>query len=322
VTEPGILEEAYAPSESVPGKIYRMVRSAGGWQHADLGCEAWVNRGACRHVEGMNMQEDGETTTALAVIDGLEDTAIVARITGQMTAEWVYRFSVGGKDVVGLSVDGVEAAARECAKMGEAIRELDVRVEYEDENEARFVARAGRYVVGLDGSERLLDVAIRAKRQPKVIHLRTGATQADEFWYEKGVAKAVRNAKEALLPEAAKTLILAEAEKVGRVRQVGANPASRGRAPLVKASPGALRSDHPEAAPEQKAAAEAVKESGAEPSEPDMPNLRNLGDLYNAAIKRLGYKDKGTVLATLECPESQIADLPAAWRKLVAKAQA
>jgi len=61
-------------------------------------------------------------------------------------------------------------------------------------------------------------------------------------------------------------------------------------------------------------------EPEAPTSEPDMPKLRNLGDLYNAAIKRLGYKDKGTVLATLECPESQIADLPAAWRKLVAAA--
>jgi hypothetical protein len=68
--------------------------------------------------------------------------------------------------------------------------------------------------------------------------------------------------------------------------------------------------------------AEPEPEPEAPPSEPDLPQLRNLGDLYNAAIKRLGYKDKGTVLATLECPESQIADLPAAWRKLVAKAQA
>jgi hypothetical protein len=57
-------------------------------------------------------------------------------------------------------------------------------------------------------------------------------------------------------------------------------------------------------------------------SEPDMPKLRNLGDLYKHAHDLLGYPNKAAVLKDLGCAETDIADLPAAWRKLVAKAQA
>ncbi len=122
-------------------------------------------------------------TDPLALIEALEDTAIIAAITGQVTATWVYSFSQGGAQVVGLSVDGVEAAAREMAKRGEAIRELEVHLEFEDEGEARFLAKAGRYAVNADGREVLLDVAIRAKRQPKVMHLKSGGIRTDEHWY-------------------------------------------------------------------------------------------------------------------------------------------
>jgi len=318
VTDPppgaGILEEREVPSAGVAGKMYRMVRTAGGWQHVDATCDAWAIKGTCYHVEELNMENGTETTKALAVIEELEDTAIVARISGQITAEWVYRFPVKGQEVVGLSVDGVEAAARECAKLGEAIREIDVRLEYEDEHEARFVARAGRYAVSKDGQEILLDVAIRAKRQPKMMKLRDGGTQFNEFWYEVGVTKAVRNAKEALLPEAVKVKIMAEAENAGRVRQV---TAARPKPPLVRQSPPPVRTHaeimgEPEAArPEEQQQAEPEAIPAAAPQD-----VKNLPELWKAA-KTLGYETKKAVLADLGVSDdTQIGDAQAAWVEL------
>ncbi len=203
-----------------------MMRTRSGWQHTDTRCTGWAIRNTCSHVEELNMETETTVVRAspdpLTLIEELEDKAIIAAITGQVTATWVYSFSQGGAQVVGLSVDGVEAAAREMAKRGEAIREMDVHIEFEDDGEARFLARAGRYAVNADGREVLLDVAIRAKRQPKVMHLKSGGVRTDEHWYEKGVAKAARNAKEALIGEEVKAYIIAEAGKGRRTKRVEA----------------------------------------------------------------------------------------------------
>lgn len=219
---PGILDHARADSRSRPGHIYALVRSRSGWQHADMGCEAWLIRGTCHHVEGLNMETAlvPVTGNVLALIDAIEDEEITAAIGKEVQRSWVYEFPQGNSTVRGLSSTGVEQAARELAKQGEAIRELDVKIEYEDENEARFIAQAGRFAISPEGASVLLDMAIRGKRQSKRIKLRNGGYQDDEHWYEKGITKAVRNAKLALLPESAKTFILAEAVKAGRVKQV------------------------------------------------------------------------------------------------------
>lgn len=222
---PGVLDERLVQS-SRHATNYRMVRTRGGWQHADIGCEGWLFGGNCYHVKELNMETSlvPHTANVLALIDEIEDSEIVAAISSQVTKAWVYEFPMGGQTVRGLSATGVEEAARELGKHGEAIREMDVKVEYEDEHEARFIAQAGRYAISHDGKEVLLDVAIRAKRQLKRIKLRTGGWQEDESWYEKGITKAVRNAKLALLPEMAKTQILAAAITAGRVRQVDGPP--------------------------------------------------------------------------------------------------
>jgi len=290
--EPGILEEREVPSASVPGKVYRMARSRGGWQHLDVTCDAWTIKGDCYHVRSLNMENGEETTTALAKIEELEDTAIVARITGQITADWVYSFQSGGQQVVGLSVDGVEAAARECAKMGEAIREEWVNLVYEDEHEGRFQAKASRYAISGDGQEILLDVAIRGKRQSKIMHRRDGNDQPDEFWYEKGVSKAVRNAKEVLLPEAVKSEIMAQAVTAGRVRQV---------APQQQARPAQAR----RASPAEREAA----------GEPMMQTVDHL--LAAAKSLNVGLDDEGKVLAALGLTNRmEIGDVQVAFGKL------
>ena len=234
---PEILDWRSYPSASEPGKSYLLARTAGGWQHWGEGCRGWLIRGECRHVRSMNLESTAlvpSNTNVLALLDELEDREIIKSIQGELTEVWVYEFPMGGKTVVGVSAKGVENGCRELAKKGEAIREMDVRVEYEDDQEARFVAQAGRYAIAIGGGEQLLDVAIRAKRQAKFMKRRDGSLEFDDHWYEKGVTKAVRNAKLALMPESAVALIIAEAKKVGKHKQL-ANAPQGNRAPQRQA---------------------------------------------------------------------------------------
>ena len=174
--------------------------------------------------------------SVLAQIDELEDGQIVAALSGQVSAAWVYEFKLSsGQMVRGLSSKGVEEAAREMAKLGEALRELDVRIEYEDAEEARFIARASRWAISADGREVQLDAAIRGTRQSKWIRHPDGSRTEDPHWYEKGVTKAVRNAKDALIPNEVRASILASA--TGRQVRVVESAPARPRASSRRTEP-------------------------------------------------------------------------------------
>lgn len=221
--EEGVIEEALVESDSEPGKWYRLIRTNNGWQHYDTDCMGYLMYGHCHHIKEKEMESGlvPATGQALALIEEAEDADIIAAIGGKIVETWVYTFQQGGQTVVGISSKGVEAAARELAKEGEAIREIDCVLTFEDESEARFLAKAGRYAVHADGREILLDVAVRGKRVSKAMRLQNGGTRQDDSWYEKGITKAVRNAKLALLPESVQSLIIAEAAKQGRSRNLG-----------------------------------------------------------------------------------------------------
>lgn len=218
---PGIIGERWVPSRT-RDKQYHMYRSRTiGWQHADEGCESWMIRGGCSHVTDLN-----EETGALAVIpqgedalakaNELDDKLIVKQLEGQVADTWAYEFKQGGASVRGLSIIGVEQAARQMATMGEALREDRVDCVFENEREARFVARVLRVAVTGNGQEVIMDTAIRAKRQPKYMKLREGGEKFDEHWFEKGISKALRNAKEALISEGVRQKVLDLATKGGR----------------------------------------------------------------------------------------------------------
>lgn len=218
----GVIEDDHVPSGS-RAHTYRIVRTAGGWQHANADCWGYLKWQHCKHVDGRNRALESTALVmasgnALTLIDELEDEMIVAGIRGELAETWIYQFPQGNSTVTGVSSKGVENGCRELAKKGEAIRELDVRIDFEDDNEARFVAKAGRYGVSGDGREVLLDTAIRGKRQLKNMKRRDGTTEEDPSWYEKGVTKAVRNAKLALMPDSIVALIIAEAKAAGRVK--------------------------------------------------------------------------------------------------------
>lgn len=153
--------------------------------------------------------------------DRLDDMQIVAEMKGACLEQYVYRFSEGGQTVVGLSKKGTDDATRLMAvRFGEALRELDCEIEAQDENDAFIRARVSRVVIKEDGSEFTADTAFGHKRQSKWINLRNGNRKPNLFWYEQGTAKALRNARQRMMPEPIKQQIIQEYVKAGKVRDV------------------------------------------------------------------------------------------------------
>jgi len=250
----GVPARAWIASATRPGRRYGFERGPRGrWSHTDSLCEGWTQYGRCYHVaalEGAFHMTTETTETGLGVagpldiIENLDQAAIITALTAadaRAVRTWCYTFSQDGKPVIGLSVDGVQEAAREMARRGELIDQEWVRLDRETETEAYFSAKAVRYTVMPDGRRVPLDSAIRSKRQEKMTKLRepleVGGRRVthvpNRYWYEVGTAKAVRNAVEALLPEAIKGWMIDTAKAAGRTRNVErpARPAQDERPP-------------------------------------------------------------------------------------------
>ena len=153
--------------------------------------------------------------------DRLDDDQIVAEMKGAALSEYVYEFQEGGQTVRGLSKTGTDDAARIMAvKYGEALREVDCWLEREDDEAAYFKAKVSRHIIKDDGTSIEMDAAVGHKRQPKQIVLRNGGTKLNPFWYEQGGQKALRNAKQKLMPETIKQAIIKMYVDQGKVRRV------------------------------------------------------------------------------------------------------
>ena len=225
----GHLVRAWLPSSSEPGKEYELELSTGRthWDHVDATCMGFTINGSCRHTAALEafMAEDTAESRAitvqvnpLALLDEVDIDKVMAS-KFDPSPQHIYSFRVKGQLVEGVSIDGVRDAARALATQGEAIREIEVRMDSQTDREAYFIAKAGRYAISPDGKEILMDTAIRAKRQPKwgkVANPQRGAPTEYfiDAWYEIGIAKAVRNATEALLPESLKDFIKAKSREM------------------------------------------------------------------------------------------------------------
>ncbi len=282
---------------SRPGHApYTMRQSeTGRWEHADLGCEAWQFNHTCHHVREAGEMERAQNEERGLVVRQENPLALmqavdVATIAGtdlivpdlKENGEhpWMYEFQQQGQTVRGLGVDGVEDAARALASKGEIIQEMECRLEMQDDREAYFISKAGRFAISPDGEHiGPLDTAIRALRQPKFIKLRDGGEKFNEKWFEVGVAKSNRNAKEALIPEKMKQMMIAiarDAKAQGQKRP--AAPASR---------PG-LDSAPKTGQPAPTATLRALGATGG------------LSDDYKAALRKLGYETLRHVPAEIQ----------------------
>lgn len=157
-----------------------------------------------------------EEFQAFVLMDALDDDLIVQELEGRLPEVLTYHFTdKNGKEIWGLSKAGVDEATGELAKKGEVIRELELT--YTDkETEGLFNVKSGRYVVGKNGQEILLDVKFGTKRQPK----QTDKKVDNPFWYEQGSMKAARNAASRLIPEHIKQGVIEYAKNAGKVKEI------------------------------------------------------------------------------------------------------
>jgi len=161
-----------------------------------------------------------------AIMDRLDDKAIIAELEGRISKEWVYSFQQNGAPVEGLSKKGVDAACEELSRMGEMISEDSVEWASDptDPEHIIFKAHAHKYLLNGQGQRADLPSVFGVKRQWTKMKKRDGTVVPDPFWAEKGAMKALRNARVRLIPETVTTKILAQARKGGRVTQIEGEP--------------------------------------------------------------------------------------------------
>ncbi|MHC1781620.1 MAG: hypothetical protein AB9891_02460 [Anaerolineaceae bacterium] len=165
------------------------------------------------------------------VIDAMDDNLIMEEIKGRIADAWVYHFKdETGREQWGLSKIGVDAACSELARRGEVIRELEIRHEV-DPTDAEFIlftAKAGRFAVARDGREVLLDTAFGTKRQSTKTLRRDGSSTYNNFWFEHGSTKALRNARNRLISEKMRASIITYAREHKKTMNLpNSKPASR-----------------------------------------------------------------------------------------------
>lgn len=144
--------------------------------------------------------------------DLADEQQIIAEMSGRVTDKFVYTFKQNGQNVDGLSYSGTNWACREYAKQGEVIRIVDKAFTVDETNPEYVIVTviAQRYAVNREtGKEVALDNTIGVKRQWRMMKKKKydeGGREAgyeiveDPFFWEKATSKAIRNAKQGLIP--------------------------------------------------------------------------------------------------------------------------
>jgi len=210
-------------------------------------------------------------------IELADEELIVAEIAGRVTDKFVYEMkgmrSENGDPVIGLSYSGTNWACREYAKQGECIRVVGRPEVIPDPlNPQYIVAVVTAQRVAIDPEtkrETPLDSTFGIKRQWSMMKKKkweNGVCVGEEvvpdpFYFEKCISKAIRNAKQALIPTDVVKKLIASALQVkgrgpGRPPGSGAKPA--GAAKPIPAQP---------AQPQQAARAEEPKQAQAQPAQ-------------------------------------------------------
>ena len=142
-----------------------------------------------------------ETSEDFEQMEKRDEEQIKAELVGKFLDEFVYRFTSGGRDIVGLSWAGVKEAAR---RLGH-IKVIDLKIEDKGDN---WIAQC-KAIDTLSRFE-LYGTAMQPKKQKT----RDGE-QIDNFALPKVVSKAQRNAIRSVIPEnIIKAMILKYAEEV------------------------------------------------------------------------------------------------------------
>lgn len=183
--------------------------------------------------------------------DALDDKIIIDELENRVIDKWVYHFKPkGAPEVWGLGKAGIDGCVRELSKKGIALREDEVKYEVDPTNSqyVLFMAKVSKHLIDKEGKEAMVESAIGTKRQwTRLMMKGVEKPPIDQFWFEKGSIKALRNAKARLIPEEIKAQIIAFAKKQGKVREI-----KNGETPATAREPGEDEELHTPVTTEQK----------------------------------------------------------------------
>jgi hypothetical protein len=219
---------------------------------------------------------DVKSTTAIVpaddsfvLMDREDEQHVLAELSGRNLDKFVFNTPDGPR----LTYTGINWACREYAKRGECFRPLgkpEIIVDPRDPEYLIATVVVGRYAVKEDGTERLLDSEIGAKRKWTKQELKSGQVVLDPFHVEKAISMAYRNGKRKLMDSEFVNDLIAKAMKIQGERKEGREakskekpPAKAPAAPAAKpaeqkvATAAASTAAPPELSPDQKALVEA-----------------------------------------------------------------
>lgn len=215
-----------------------------------------------------------DDTQHIMDLDLADEEQIVQEMSGRASEKYIYELKQKGEDgqpVMGLSYSGTNWACRELAQQGEVIRVIK-QEDVSDELDAEFIKIAvttQRFKIDKEtGRETALDSHIAGKRQPKNMTkniwengVQKGMQSVpDPFAWEKCLSKAVRNAKQALMPSDMVRKLIAKVKAESGKSKIQGKPAGKGVEPQGHAAPGAAK---PAGAPASAPAAAAPASASA-----------------------------------------------------------
>lgn len=215
--------------------------------------------------------------------DFCDDEQIVAEILGRVLETYIYEFlGPDGHLVRGLSKTGTDWACRKMALAGEAVRVKTPQMFVDPTDPEYVIATIEAQRWGVQKTEKgavetPLDSAIGVKRQWIFREIKTCRCERrcdcarkkvrDQFFAEKAISKASRNARQSLLPKDLLAEMIAEAaKKKDQVKRLGPSTASEA-AGMPKGKPAPKKPAEPKPTPEAPKEAPKAAPSASPPRE-------------------------------------------------------
>ena len=171
------------------------------------------------------IKAEQETETDLyTLLDSLDDEIIRAQMAESgKDIPWVYKITNGGRTTFELTKEGIDQCLRLMTEgqEGRVFFREEVQMVSNTDREALFVGYVERWAITPSGQSTLLDKKMGSKRQGKIVKSRrSGKMESDQFWFEAGSQKAVRNANKRFLTPELRAQIIESAKTSSKVTDV------------------------------------------------------------------------------------------------------
>lgn len=190
----------------------------------------------------MSDEENGKAlevreTGAYLMFDALDDAQVMAILEERIVENWVYHFpNKKGREIWGLAKEGIDQASLTLEENGFFFEEGLVHYEVDpgDTEYMLFSAEIKRSRYDRNLNKIAMGAITGYKRQWRYMELKTGEVVPDPFFYEKGAAKAFRNARSRAIRAEVKAQIIAKAKQLHKIRTVTDGEADQAAKPKSK----------------------------------------------------------------------------------------